>query len=91
MEVLDSLKKEIEDKKIVYLNLKVIPNSSYSKLEKMKTDVLKLKIKEMPEKGRANLAVIDFFKNSLKSLKLEIKISSGKFSNFKKLIIKLQK
>ncbi len=90
MQILESLKKEIKNKKTIYLNLKVIPNSSCTSLEKLENGILKLKIKEAPEKGKANKEVIDYFKNNLKDLKLEIKISSGKISNFKKLIIKLK-
>lgn len=55
------------------LRIKVIPNSSRTEL-KEDNNQLKLYLKAVPEKGKANLAVIKFFK---KELGISVEIISG--------------
>jgi len=52
-----------------HFQIKVIPNSKKTQL--VEKEGLKLYLKEVPEKGKANLAVIKFFKKE-KGLKVEI-------------------
>ena len=57
------------------INLKVIPNSSRTELKGEK-----LYLKAVPEKGKANLELIKFFK---KEFNLKVKIKSGEKSRNK--------
>jgi len=65
------------------LKLKVIPNSKQTKLSE-ENNQLKLHLKAPPQKGKANEALIKYFK---KHHKLTIKIKSGKTSREKTLQI----
>ena len=67
MEILNNLKKQLEKNLSIDFNLKVITNSSSLSLEKM-DNILKLKIRQVPEKGKANQEIIAFFKKHLKPL-----------------------
>ncbi len=55
------------------INLKVIPNSSKIEL-KEENNQLKLYLKSVPEKGKANSELIKFFK---KEFNLKVKIIKG--------------
>lgn len=90
MEILNNLKKQLEKNLSIDFDLKVIANSSSLSLEKM-DDILKLKIRQVPEKGKANQEIIAFFKKNLKPLKVEVEIKSGQASNLKKIKINLLK
>ncbi|MCB0378438.1 MAG: DUF167 domain-containing protein [Bdellovibrionales bacterium] len=48
---------------------------------------LKLKISAVPEKGKANAAIIEFLSKSLKISKSQIRIVQGETSNQKKIEI----
>lgn len=65
------------------IKLKVIPNSSRTEL-KEENDKLKLYLKAIPDKNKANLKLIKFFK---KEFKLRVKIISGMKSKEKVLEI----
>lgn len=54
------------------LKTKVIPNSSRTEL-KEENSILKLYLKAVPEKGKANKEIIKFFKKEF-GLKVEIKV-----------------
>jgi len=66
------------------LKLKVVPNSSKLELTE-ENDKLKLYLRAVPDKNKANLELIKFFKKQY-SLKVEIK--SGNKSRVKTLILK---
>lgn len=71
-----------------FLRLKVIPNSSKTEIvEIMENAVLKIKIKAIPEKWKANAEVINFFSKGLKINKQKINITSGKTSSLKTIKI----
>lgn len=65
--------------------VKVIPNSSQDKIVEWEGDVLKIKCKAPPEKGKANAAIISLLAIHYGVPKNSIKILKGK-SNSKKLI-----
>lgn len=65
------------------LKIKVIPNSDRTELKEQNGE-LKLYLQAQPEKGKANLAIIKFFK---KELGLRVEIVSGEKSREKKLRI----
>ena len=63
------------------LRIKVIPNASRTELKEVNGS-LKLYLQAVPEKGKANQAVIKFFK---KEFNLKIEIKSGEKSREKVL------
>ncbi len=63
------------------IKIKVIPNSSKTEL-KEENGQLKLHLKSVPQKGKANEELIKFFK---KNYKLNVTIKSGKTSRNKVL------
>jgi len=63
------------------LKIKVIPNASKTEL-KEENNQLKLHLKSVPEKGKANQELIKFFK---KKLGLKVEIKSGEKSRDKVL------
>lgn len=65
------------------LRIKVIPNSDRTEL-KEQNGVLKLYLQAQPEKGKANLAIIKFFK---KEYGLRVEIISGEKAREKVLRI----
>jgi uncharacterized protein len=74
------LNKHIKDN---LLKIRVTPNSSRTELVE-EEGKLKLFLKAVPEKGKANQAVIKFFK---KEYKLKVEIKSGEKSRDKVLKI----
>ena len=67
-----------------YVEIKVIAKSSENKIF-FDNNILKVKIREIPEKGKANNAIINIFSKTLDLSKNKIKIVSG-FKNSKKVI-----
>lgn len=65
------------------MKIKVVPNSSKNELKEVNGG-LKLYLKAAPEKGKANKAVIKFFK---KEFNLKVEIKSGRKSREKLLKI----
>lgn len=71
-----------------FLKLKIIPNSAKTEIvEFMGNGVLKLKVKAIPEKGKANKEIINFFAKSLRINKQKIDITSGKTASLKTIKI----
>ena len=66
-------------------SIKVVPNSSKTKLIE-ENDELKLYLKAIPDKGKANAELTKFFK---KEYNLSVSIKSGKTSR-KKIILILE-
>lgn len=76
-----------------YLRIKVIPKSSTNEVtEIMKDDsgepTIKIRVKAVPEKGKANAELIKFLSHELNLPKENIEIISGKSSALKLLRIK---
>ncbi|MBT4651232.1 YggU family protein [Candidatus Woesearchaeota archaeon] len=65
------------------LKIKVVPNSSKSELKEVNGE-LKLYLKEVPEKGKANKEIVKFFK---KKIGMEVEIKYGLRSRNKTLRI----
>jgi len=65
------------------LRIKVIPNASRTELKEVNGE-LKLYLQAVPEKGKANQAVIKFFK---KEYNLKVELKSGEKNRNKVLII----
>lgn len=62
----------------MYLQIKVLPRSIKTEfVERMEDETLKIRLKAVPEKGKANAELIQFLSKELKISKEEIKIISG--------------
>lgn len=74
------------------LSIKVIPKSSENRIIfDEDSGTVKVKIREVPEDGKANTAVIDVFSKNLKIAKSNIKIISGFTNSHKKICFDMEK
>jgi uncharacterized protein (TIGR00251 family) len=78
MELEDFLAKSreiLQKEGILYLSLKIIPNSQITKFAELmqgEEDVLKIRVAAIPEKGKANKEIIRFLKKEFSAKKVEI-------------------
>ena len=82
---MEEIEKIIKSGKI--FEIKVITKSSVNKIY-FKNNIIKVKIREIPENGKANKAIIDLFSKTFKIPKKNINIIKGEKSSVKSLIIK---
>lgn len=83
---LDIFKAILAKKGEIYLRVKVIPGAGKSLiLEISEDETIKIALKAQPEKGKANLELINFLSSEFKLLKENIKIISGHSSRIKLL------
>jgi len=73
----------------MYINVKVIPNSSIQKLIKIKELYYRAKVKSQPVRNKANQELIGLLSQHFKVPKKHIKILSGLTSQEK--LIKIEK
>ncbi|MDP4007727.1 MAG: DUF167 domain-containing protein [Candidatus Peregrinibacteria bacterium] len=67
-----------------YLRIKVLPKSAKNEIvDIMDDETIKIRIKAIPEKGKANQALIKFLSQELDIQKDSIKIISGKTDQVK--------
>ena len=71
-----------------YINIKVITKSSENKIF-FENNLIKVKINEVPENGKANIAIINLFHKYLSIPKNRINIIKGKTNSQKTLFIDL--
>ena len=79
---------EIPNPKSGYLRIKVIPKSSKNEVTEIMKDetgeeTIKIRIKAIPEKGKANTELIKFLSKELQVPKQNISIISGKTDQLK--------
>lgn len=87
---LDSKKKELQNDKVVFLNLKIKTNSSKNQFtEILDNQIVKLDIRAKPISGKANEEIISFLSEYFVIPKKNITILKGKKYNYK--IIKISK
>lgn len=67
--------------------VKVTPNASQNRIEGFHNNILKVKIKAPPDKGKANEELIKFLAKTFHIPKQKIEILSGHTSRLKKLKI----
>ena len=67
--------------------VKIIPRSSKNEIVGWENNQLKIRVKEIAEKGKANDELIDFLAKILKLAKSNIIIVKGHFSRTKKIEI----
>lgn len=73
-EELEKILKIMKNNKI--FDIKVITKSSVNKIY-LENNIIKIKIKEIPENGKANIAIIDIFSKTFKIPKKNIFIIKG--------------
>jgi uncharacterized protein (TIGR00251 family) len=71
----------------LFFIVKIIPKSSKNEIIGWFNDTLKIKIKEPPEKQKANKELISFLSKIFKISKSNIKIEKGSTSKIKKITI----
>ena len=64
-------------------NIKVIPKSSKTEIIEKKDNFLKIKLKAVPKKGKANAELIKFLAKYFKTAKSNIRIIKGETSGNK--------
>lgn len=70
------------------LSVKLVPNSSFSKIADFTDEFVRIKISSPPIENRANKELVTFLSNELKVNKSKIEIISGEKSKLKKVLIK---
>lgn len=71
----------------VTLWVKIIPKASTTSIVGWEGDLLKIRVKAVPEKGQANQELIDYLAKYLKIAKSKIKIIYGLTSRKKRIFI----
>lgn len=80
---------KIEIPKTDYLRIKVLPKSPKNEVvEILDDETIKIRIKAIPEKGKANAELIKFLSNELNVPKENISILSGKTEQLKLVKVK---
>jgi uncharacterized protein len=69
----------------LFFEVKIIPHSSKNEIIGWENNCLKIKIKEIAEKGKANKELIDFLSKIFKIAKSSINIVKGHSSRIKKI------
>lgn len=69
------------------LKIKIIPKSQHTKITEMREDGFTIKLKAVPEKGRANKELIKFLSKKYKTPQASIKIIKGETSRWKTIQI----
>ncbi|MFC1655534.1 DUF167 domain-containing protein [Patescibacteria group bacterium] len=78
------LKEFIEQNKPSYLRIKVLPKSAKNEVvDIMDDETIKIRIKAVPEKGKANKELISFLSKELEMPKEKFDIISGKHDQLK--------
>ena len=72
----------------IIFNVKLVPNSSFSKITDYTEDYVRIKISAPPVENRANKELIDFCSKFFDVNKSKITIISGEKSKIKKIFIK---
>lgn len=67
--------------------VKITPNAHKNEIVGRKEGILNIRIKSVPEKGRANEELVDFLAECLDIAKSKIEIVSGHTSRLKKIRI----
>ena len=71
----------------IIFNVKLVPNSSFSKIVDFTDDYVRIKISSPPIENRANKELIEFCSHLFKVNKSKIKIVSGEKSKIKKVLL----
>lgn len=69
------------------ITIRIIPKAHKNEIVGWENDELKIRIRSVPEKGKANQELIDFLSKKLGISKSQIEIISGTTSRHKKISI----
>lgn len=72
---------------LIIIQVKVTPNASKNQIIGFEEDVLRVRIRGVPEKGKVNEELIAFFAKTLGIAKSRIEILSGRASRLKRIKI----
>jgi len=72
----------------VYIRIHAQPGARRERLCGMHGDALKIAVRQAPEAGKANAAIIDFMAEALGLGKQQLEVSSGQTSRRKRLFVK---
>ena len=75
--MLAELKQKLTDEHLLYLHIKVRTQSGKSEIIKYQDEILKVNLKAVPEKGKANQELIQLLSKEFRQAKENIKILSG--------------
>jgi len=88
--MIDELKKKLSREKKIYLDIKVVPGASKTEIKNVVYgEVIKINVKAIPEKGKANSELIKFLSEALEVNRKNIEIIKGSGSQFKLLKIQI--
>lgn len=88
--MLEKFKKQLSEKKEIYLRIKAFPGSSKNEIKEIMADgVLKIAVKALPEKGKANKELINFIAEEFMIKKENVIIVSGVGDRLKLIRINL--
>ena len=79
--------KSSEESKFSFIALKVIPNAPKDAIVGWEEERLRVKIRAVPEKGRANQHLIKFLAEQLKIAPSRLSLASGEISRLKRVRI----
>lgn len=71
----------------IQIQVKIIPNASKDRIEGWKEGVLRIRLRAVPEKGKANEALVAFLAEELQTSKSSIRIVSGHTARIKRIAI----
>ncbi|VVT42569.1 hypothetical protein BOKEGFJH_00078 [Chlamydia avium] len=87
MAVLSCLRSSSLDTEYWILEVKVIPRSKENALAGFENDMLRVRVTEAPEKGKANDAIIALLSKELSLSKRDVTLISGSTSRKKKFLL----
>lgn len=89
VKMLDRFKRELLEKKEIYLRFKVFPGAQKTEIKDILDDkTIKINIRAIPEKGKANNELMKFISKEFKVELKSVIILSGKSSRLKLIKIK---
>jgi uncharacterized protein (TIGR00251 family) len=88
--MLAELKKKLGEKKTLYLKIKAIPGAPKTEVKNIMADgTVKIAVAAAPEKGRANIVLINFLAEKFGAFKNNVVIVSGAAERTK--LVKIEK
>jgi uncharacterized protein len=84
----DDALKIIKKDGLLLFNVKVVPRSSKTQVAGIYNGMLKVRLSAVPEKGKANEALIEFLSDKLNVPKAYVTITSGLTAKIKQVSVK---
>ena len=84
----DDALKIVKKDGLLLFNVKVVPRSSKTQVAGLYNGMLKVRLSAVPEKGKANQALIDFLSDKLNVPKAYVTITSGLTAKVKQVSVK---